>query len=131
MLQTILCRTGLSLMMALYGVASTVYNNYNYNYILYVYIAYALYKFVRHLCYFRVFVQLMSVTCTCISKANIVHVPDIGKFTYYHNTSIDYSVLCEYSTLYFECATQYYTLVLIIYKYKENSHIAMIDYITK
>ena len=39
-------------------------------------------------------------------------VPDIIKFTYYHCTSIDYNVLCERSTLYFECTTQYYNLVL-------------------
>ena len=45
-------------------------------------------------------------------------VPDIIKFTYYHCTSIDYSVLCEWSTLYFECTTQYYTTY--------NSHITMI-----
>ena len=31
-------------------------------------------------------------------------VPDIIKFTYYHCTSIDYSVLCEWSTQYFKCA---------------------------
>ena len=34
-------------------------------------------------------------------------VSDIIKFTYYHCTSIDYSILCEWSTLYFECTTQY------------------------
>ena len=37
-------------------------------------------------------------------------VPDT-KFTYYHCTSIDYSVHCEWSTLYFECTTQYYTVL--------------------
>ena len=42
---------------------------------------------------------------------HVYTVPDIIKFTYYHCTSIDYSVHCEWSTLYFECTTQYYTLV--------------------
>ena len=49
------------------------------------------------------------------SKLYLLHlytVTDIIKFTFYHCTSIDYSVLCEWSTLYFECTTQYYTLVL-------------------
>ena len=45
----------------------------------------------------------------CVHKCTI---PDIIKFTYYHCTSIDYSVHYEWSTLYFECTTQYYTLVL-------------------
>ena len=31
--------------------------------------------------------------------------PNIIKFTYYHHTSIDYSVHYEWSTLYFECST--------------------------
>ena len=51
-------------------------------------------------------------TCRCI-------VPDIIKFIYYHCTSIDFSVLSKWSTLY--CTTQYYTLVLyyaITYKCK-------------
>ena len=46
-------------------------------------------------------------------RDNILYtVPESIKFAYYHCTSIDYSVLCEWSTLYFESTTQYYTLVL-------------------
>ena len=38
-------------------------------------------------------------------------VSDIIKFTFYHCTSIDYSVLCECTcTLYFESTTQYCTV---------------------
>ena len=40
-------------------------------------------------------------------------VSNIIEFTYYHCTSIDYSVHCEWSTLYYECN--------ISYKYKQVS----------
>ena len=50
--------------------------------------------------------------CLCKMDSTTCTVSDIIKFTYYHCTSIAYSVHCWWSTLYFECTTQYYTLVL-------------------
>ena len=67
-------------------------------------------------------------TCTCVHTCTV---PDIIKFTYYHCTSTDYSVLYEWSTLYFKCTCvlqMYYTVLhlAITYKCKGNSHITMI-----
>ena len=64
----------------------------------------------------------------------IVHVvvktlPDIIKFTYYHCTSIDYSVLYEW--MYFECTTQYNTLVLWYHIQIQGESTYYYDYSTK
>ena len=55
-------------------------------------------------------------------------VPDIIKFTYYHSTSIQYSAHCKWSILYmyFECNTQYYTLVLCYHI--QGIHITWLQY---
>ena len=53
-----------------------------------------------------------------VAFLHVVTVPDIIWFTYYHCTSFDYSVLCEWSTLYMyiECTSQYYTIAVRIHQ---------------
>ena len=67
--------------------------------------------------HYRVYMYICNVhVCMyihmCMCVYTVVTVPDIIKFTYYHRNSIDYSVLCEWSTLYFKCTTQLYCMVL-------------------